>query len=54
MAASAVAESVGPLIRKFADEKAVSGFSRKFASLLKEAGKPDFVRIRDLVSSIRE
>ncbi len=52
LSTTAIAESVGPLIRKFSDEKKVSGFSRKFAELLKEAGNPDFMRIRELVVSI--
>jgi hypothetical protein len=50
----AIAAALGPLIRKFADERWVAGFSRKFAELLKGSGKPDFMEIRELVASIGE
>ena len=35
----AITAALGPLIRKFADERLVAGFSRKFAELLKGSGK---------------
>lgn len=47
-----IAAAVGPLIRKFAEERLVAGFSRKFAELLKAEGKPEFFKVRDLVASI--
>lgn len=52
MSKDTIAAAVGPLIRKFTDERLVAGFSRKFAELLKAEGKPEFTKIRDLVASI--
>ena len=54
LADAAIAAAIGPLIRKFADETEATGFFRKFAKTFKADGKPDFVKIRDLVASIRE
>lgn len=48
----AVTSSVGPLIRKFADAKAVGPFVKRFLMLLKASGRPDFVQVRSLVDEL--
>lgn len=49
----AVFSVVCPLILLFSDETAVGPFSQEFWKMLKSPERPEFVRIRDLVASIR-